>query len=300
MIEQDYVIKDLKRKGWITNIKITMFVVLLITEIVLIGAFVKNNNLLKTEPLGDKIAIVDFNQEINNDYVHFIMDRMDEIADKKEYKEVLFIMNSPGGSPAASDELSEYLKDYTKTKKVNMYVEGMAASGGYYIASSIKPLVANRNAIVGSIGVIMPHYNISELAKTIGVEEDYIAAGKYKKPISPFRKITKEDEEYITKQIVSPMYKNFIDAVASNRETTSEIILPLAEGKIYLANDKEIEGILVDEISNLYKIKKEIKSKYEKIKFYNISEVKNKGIFDTKLNLDLNIDQAIKSLGELR
>lgn len=300
MIEQDYVIKDLKKKGWITNIKIFMFVILLVVEIVLIGLFFKNNNLLKTEPLGDKIAIVNFNKEITSEYVFYIMDEMEKIIDRKDYKEVLFIMSSPGGSPAASEELSKYLKYYTTKKKVNMYIEEMAASGGYYIASSIKPLVANKNAIVGSIGVIMPHYNISELAKKIGIEEDYIAAGKFKKPISPFRKITEEDEAYITKQIISPMYKNFIQSVATNRNQSFEKISELAEGKVYLANDKEIKGILIDKISSLYKEKNKLKEKYKKVKFFNISEKNTKSIFGTEVKLDLNIDNAIKSLGYLK
>ena len=300
MIEQDYIIRDLKRKTWVTNIKIAMFMIFLILEIFLIVLFIKNNNLLKTEPIGDKIAIVEFNKEINTKYVHEIMSEMDEVKNKKDYKEILFIMNSPGGSPAASEEMSEYLKDYTKTKKITMYVEGMAASGGYYIASSIKPLIANKNAIVGSIGVIMPHYNISDLAKKIGVEEDYLAAGKYKKPISPFRKITQEDEDYIVKQIISPMYENFMKSVAINRDIKLEKVRELAEGKVYLANDPEIKNFLVDEISALYKIQKDMREKYPKIKFYNITQKENKSIFGTNIKLDLNIDEAIKNLGELR
>jgi len=300
MIEQDYIIRDLKRKTWVTNIKIAMFMIFLILEIFLILLFIKNNNLLKTEPIGDKIAIVEFNKEINTKYVHEIMSEMDEVKNKKDYKEILFIMNSPGGSPAASEEMSEYLKDYTKTKKITMYVEGMAASGGYYIASSIKPLIANKNAIVGSIGVIMPHYNISDLAKKIGVEEDYLAAGKYKKPISPFRKITQEDEDYIVKQIISPMYENFMKSVAINRDIKLEKVRELAEGKVYLANDPEIKNFLVDEISALYKIQKDMREKYPKIKFYNITQKENKSIFGTNIKLDLNIDEAIKSLGEFK
>ena len=300
MIEQDYKIKELKKKIFISNIKVTMFLIILVLEIFLIGLFIKNNNLLKTEPIGNKIAIVNFNKEINNKYVHTIMEEMDKVLEKDEYKEILFIMNSPGGSPAASDELSEYLKDYTKKKKITMYIEEMAASGGYYIASSIKPLIANKNAIVGSIGVIMPHYNISELAKKIGVSEDYLAAGKFKKPVSPFRKITEEEEEYLKKQIISPMYNNFVQSVSDNRGQPFKKILEVAEGKIYLANDNEIQGILIDELSNLYIVKRKLKEKYKDIKFFDISEKKTKSIFGTEIKLDLNLDETINKLGVLK
>lgn len=70
-----------------------------------------------------------------------------------------------------------------------MYIESVAASGGYYIASAIKPLKANKNAIVGSIGVIIQHYSLEELSKKIGIEEDNVAYGEYKQPISLFKPI---------------------------------------------------------------------------------------------------------------
>ncbi len=127
-------------------------------------------------------------------------------------------MNSPGGSPTASEELSEYLKDFQKDKNITMYIQSIGASGGYYIASAIKPLYANKNAIVGSIGVVMPHYNLKELAKKIGVEEDYLMAGKFKKPISLLEKIDKENREYITKHLLEPTYQNFIESVARRVE----------------------------------------------------------------------------------
>lgn len=171
------------------KIKTWMFIVAIIAEIALIIWIAKSYGVLdKAIPLGDKVAVFDFNMPVTQKFVNDVIEKMDEVKADKDYAEVLFIMNSPGGSPTTSEELSEYLKDYNKKKKVNMYVQSVAASGGYYIASSIKPLIANKNAIVGSIGVILPHYNIGELAEKIGVEEDDLSSGEYKKPISFFKK----------------------------------------------------------------------------------------------------------------
>ena len=286
----------LKLKGelFIGRIKIFMFILILLLEIFIIGKFVIDQKLINLEPMGEKIALVNFNKQITNEYVNQTILNIEEaFNDKKGYRELLFIMNSPGGSPAASEELSEYLKELNKTVKITMYVQSMAASGGYYIASSIKPLIVNKNAIVGSIGVIMPHYSLEKLARKIGIEEDDLSAGKYKKPISLFNKVTPENKEYLTKQILSPMYENFLESVATNREINISELRPLAEGKIYLGNNPEIKDKLVDEISSIYFVKKKIKDKYNKtnpnIKFININEDKPAGLFGSKLSMDLNL-----------
>jgi protease-4 len=163
-----------KRAGWdlaSAKIKTSMFILAIVAEVALLLFLAKSYGLLgESVPLGDKIAVVDFNEPVTQKFVNKIMKSMDKVKEDKEYNEILFIMNSPGGSPTASEELSEYLKDYAKEKNITMYVQSVAASGGYYIASAIKPLIANKNAIVGSIGVILPHYNIGKLADTIGIE----------------------------------------------------------------------------------------------------------------------------------
>jgi len=244
-----------------------------------------------------KVALVHYNKQVTEMYTSNIMQKMDSIRDDDNYKAVLFVMDSPGGSPAASEELSEYLKEYTKDKNITMYVESIAASGGYYIASAIKPLIANKNAIVGSIGVIMPHYNIGELASKIGVKEDNLAAGKYKQPISLFRDVDPESKQYIEQNLLIPTYNNFIDSVATNRGITREKLLPFTEGKIYIANSTAIKGILVDEISTLYRVKEKIKKQLntKKVDFVDITK-EEEFPFMPKIKVDLGLKEALNSL----
>ena len=116
------------------------------------------------------IATININKTITVPYIHTLIKKMDTLAKDKNCKEFLLIFNTPGGSPSASDEFNAYLKYINKKKKVNVYVESMAASGGYYIISAIKPIIANKNAVVGSIGVIMPHFVLKKLADKIGIE----------------------------------------------------------------------------------------------------------------------------------
>jgi len=172
-----------------------------------------------------------------------------------------------------------------------MYVQSIAASGGYYIASAIRPIIANQNAIVGSIGVILPHYSIGELAKKIGIEEDDLSSDKYKKPISLFRKVNDEERDYIQKQLLDPTYQNFINAVAANRSLSREKLEPYTEGKIFVANDPSIQGILVDEISILHTLKSRMKKAYDHpVHFVNIIPEEKLGFLKDKIEFKFSLD----------
>jgi protease-4 len=236
------------------------------------------------------IAVIDFNKPVTVSYVNMIINKLEDFKKNDNVKEILFIMNCPGGSPSASEELSVYLSNYTKEKKIIMYIEEMSASGGYYIASSVKPLLANKNAIVGSIGVIMNKYSFEEISKKIGVKEDFVTAGKYKVPASLLKSTTEKDREYLSNNLLQPVYRNFLEVVATNRDLNETEMNNLAEGRIFIANTEN--GLkLVDKITNLYTIKKELKEKYNDTEenpliFFNAIPKKKK--FNL-LNIDLDL-----------
>lgn len=290
-------IKSLKKQIFVSNLKVWIIGLILMVEIILIGAWLSKSGIVgEVSNASDKVAVIHYNQEVTEAYTTTVMKKMDDIREDKTFKSVLFIMSSPGGSPTASEELSEYLKDFQKDMNVTMYVDSIAASGGYYIASAVKPLIANKNAIVGSIGVIMPHYNLGELAKKVGVEEDFMAAGKFKKPISMFAKIDDENRKYMRKHLLKPTYENFVESVAINRGLKKEDILAVAEGKIYIANVPEIQGILVDEVSSLYKVKKRIRASYKKeVDFVKIN-LNQKESFLPSVKVDVDLQTALSTL----
>jgi len=284
-------VKSLKKEIFVSNLKIWIIGIILIAQIIVITAFFAKSGVIGDEGTSfNKVAVINYNQEVTEPYTARVMEKLDKIAQDEQYKSVLFIMGSPGGSPTASEELSEYLKAYQEEMNVTMYVDSIAASGGYYIASAVKPLIANKNAIVGSIGVIMPHYNLSELAKKVGVEEDFMAAGKFKKPISMFSKIDEENKAYMTKNLLEPTYENFIESVATNRGIDKEQIRAVAEGKIYVASLPEIQGVLVDELSSLYKVKAQIREYYNNdVDFVKVNLDETEAFFPSvKVNVDLS------------
>jgi len=295
---QNYAIKALKKQIFISNLKAWIIGFILIAEVLFIGAYFGKVGLFGDISTSlNKVAVIRYNKPVTEEFTTTVMEKMDEIREDESYKSVLFIMGSPGGSPTASEELSEYLKDYQLDMNITMYVDSIAASGGYYIASAIKPLIANKNAIVGSIGVIMPHYNFGELAKKVGVEEDFMAAGKFKKPISMFAKIEEENKKYMTDHLLKPTYTNFIESVAANRGLSVEEITPFAEGKIFIANVPEIKNILVDEISSLYKVKASIRKslKGEDVDFVNIG-LEEEPSFLPQVKVDLSLEELTQGL----
>ena len=276
--------------------KIVLFGVslLILVEIIALFAFFKKNILPNTTITKPYIAIFNINKTITVDYINKLMAKMDKLKKDKNCKEFLLIFNTPGGSPSASDEFNAYLRYLNKIKKVNVYVESMAASGGYYIISAIKPIIANKNAIVGSIGVIMPHYVLKKLADKIGIQEDTLTVGKYKEPVSFFKKISPEDRKYLLSHLLLPTYNNFLKTVAKDRGIPLDKLKKYANGKIYVAT--LVKGILVDKISNLITIKENLKKKYHgNIEFVNISlEKKRFPIFNIKLSSDFG--EALKRL----
>lgn len=292
---EDKEVLEQKKASWdarSAKIKTWMFILAIIFEIALLTFIAKQYGLLgEGIPLGQKVAVVDFKEPVTQKYVNDVIESMDEVKENKDYSEVLFIMNSPGGSPTASEELSEYLKDYNAKKPVTMYVQSIAASGGYYIASAIKPLIANKNAMVGSIGVILPHYSIGKLAEKIGIEEDDLSSGEYKKPISFFKKVGDKERAYLKEQLLTPTYNNFIDSVAVNRGIDREKLLPYTEGKIFVANSPEIKDILVDEVLVLHRLKARIKKRLDKkVSFVDIMPSDEMGFLKDKIEFRFSLD----------
>lgn len=273
-------ISGLESKNKVTKltggIRVFMYVGMFILEIFFIiylldrWGIVSKDELLNTSGYSQveekeiNVAILEVNKGLNMKYVNTLIEKMESFKEDELIKEVLIKMNCPGGSPVSADEFTYYIKEFNKTKKINMYVQGMAASGGYYIASAIKPIVANQNAIVGSIGVIMPKYTIKKLAETIGVEEDNVVVGDYKVPATLFKNVTEDQKTYLKENMLMPTYNNFMNVVAENRDINLTKLEKYAQGKIFIANKKSIQGVLVDEIKNLTQFKIEIKERLAK------------------------------------
>ena len=133
---------------------------------------------------------------------------------------VAITINSPGGSPVQSHLIYSFIRQHAKKnkKKVIVFAEDVAASGGYLIACAGDEIYANSSSIIGSIGVIYSSFGFTELIKKIGVERRVHTAGKNKSTLDPFLDEKKEDIERL-KNIQLDLHKDFIEVVEKSRSS---------------------------------------------------------------------------------
>ncbi len=131
---------------------------------------------------------------------------------------VAIVVNSPGGSPVQSRMIYNRIRDLAaeKNKKVLVFVEDVAASGGYMIALAGDEIIADATSIVGSIGVVSGGFGFPELLKKIGVERRVYTAGENKVILDPFKPEKEKDIEYL-KSLQLEIHKVFIDMVLERR-----------------------------------------------------------------------------------
>lgn len=159
---------------------------------------------------------------------------------------VLLRIDSPGGSAAASQEIYREVK--RSKKPVVVSVGDLCASGGYYIASGAREIVASPGSLVGSIGVIMTFPNLEELYKKLGIKFVVITKGKYKDIGSETRPMTEEERKILT-EAATIVYDQFIDDVAKGRQMPREKVAELATGLFWPGSQAKQLG-LVDQLGN--------------------------------------------------
>lgn len=201
-----------------------------------------------------KLYVVEFNSQIDHKSTKQFYKDMEFVREKKKNALAVIIrLNCPGGSPSLSYEVAEYVKSFKKDVPVYIYVESMAASGGYFIAASADKIYANPFAIVGSIGVIMQKVEISGLAEKVGVQEDNLSVGNFKQPVSLFKPVDEEGQKYLKDQLMNPIYELFVDYIVKNRNIDVTTVKDTyADGRVFVAT--EAVGPLVDEIITFHKL----------------------------------------------
>lgn len=138
----------------------------------------------------------------------------------KQAPAVAITINSPGGSPVQSRFIYQRIRALAeeKKKKVFVFVEDVAASGGYMIALAGDEIIADPSSIVGSIGVVSSSFGFTELIKKIGVERRVYTAGQNKVSLDPFLPEKETDIERL-KALQLEVHKTFIDMVLERRGT---------------------------------------------------------------------------------
>jgi protease-4 len=169
--------------------------------------------------------------DAENNMVELIQAQLDRAADDKSVKAVLLKMDSPGGEVLASDQIYNAIRDFEtdekdvngkpgrKGKPVVCSMGSLAASGGYYISSGCRFIVANELTLTGSIGVIMHGYNYRGLMDKVGVMPMTYKSGKFKDMLSPDRATNDipPEEHAMVQALIDETYGKFKDVVATGR-----------------------------------------------------------------------------------
>jgi protease-4 len=185
----------------------------------------------------------------------FVKQQIDAIRKDDRVKAVVVRVDSPGGTITGSDYILHHLRKLKQEKELPLVVSmgSMAASGGYYVSMAVgtqeRAIYAEPTTTTGSIGVIIPHYDVSSLLERFDVKDDSIASGPNKQLLSMTKALSPEQRELV-QGYVDEAFARFKEIILAGRPALAanpEKLDALATGEIFSAAKAKQHG-LVDEI----------------------------------------------------
>lgn len=169
-----------------------------------------------------KIAIISIRGVIM-DGDGFVKRQIDRIRDDKNVKAIVLRVESPGGTVAGSDYIYHHLDKLRREKNIPLVVSmgSIAASGGYYVAMAVgdqeDSIFAEPTTVTGSIGVIIPHYDLHVfLEEKLKIKNNSIASGDRKQMLSMTKEMTPEHRE-ILQGHVNDFFRRFKKVITFGR-----------------------------------------------------------------------------------
>src|SRR3954454_5077197 len=173
-----------------------------------------------------------------------------QARDDDRVKAIVLEIDSPGGEVTASDQIYNAVTKVRARKPVVVYMDSLAASGGYYIACGGKYLMANDTTITGSIGVIIQTLNYEQLFNKVGLASVVFKSGKFKDILNGARPMTPEERTLI-QDFVMKTYDKFLGIVAKERHLPADQLRNgIADGRILSGKDA-LENKLIDGLGQI-------------------------------------------------
>ena len=186
---------------------------------------------------GERLGDITLNQQVRN------------LMKDPQCGALVLYIDSGGGSATASESMASALGEFAKSRPLVVCMGGVAASGGYYIATPAHWIVAQPGTITGSIGVIMGKLVNSELLRKLrfnavsylrGDNADLVAGE------SPFSDTQRE----MIRDSIEHIYQQFLERVADGREMTAAEVDGIGGGRVW-TGQQALENGLVDELGNV-------------------------------------------------
>ncbi|HNX37967.1 MAG TPA: signal peptide peptidase SppA [Candidatus Cloacimonadota bacterium] len=207
-----------------------------------------------------RIAVVNLNGNISMDSGYSsegvisskkVQSILDAIEKDETIKAVVLRVNSPGGSALESELIYQKLTRLKKRMPIVVSMNGVAASGGYYISCASDYIMADEMTITGSIGVIMMLPGTEGLGRKLGLRNQTLGYGKYAGKLSLFNDIDPEMLDSMRRNSTA-VYDEFKARVMSARGISADKIGDVAEGRVFSASAAKANG-LIDEVGGLDK-----------------------------------------------
>ena len=246
---------------------------LFVNFVLMIAAFKRVSGIREAEPIPrfreillqrgarattEKIAVITMRGLISSSIPGNVSDSMvddlraalQQARDDSRVKAIVLEIDSPGGEVTASDEIYNAVVKTRATKPVVVYMESLAASGGYYVSCGGRFLMANETTITGSIGVIIQTLNYEQLFNKIGLASVVFKSGKFKDMLNGARPITPEERELVQSFIMGT-YDKFLGIVAKERNLPADLLRnSIADGRI-LSGKEALQNKLIDGLGEL-------------------------------------------------
>ncbi len=211
--------------------------------------------------------------------------------------------------PAANDAVKQALLKAVGTGKgklpaaardvrpIIVSIKNMCASACYYAASPADAVYADPNAIIGSIGVRMDHWDVSKIMDRLGVANEPLTAGAWKASLDPWRPIDDETKAFLHSELLDKMHEQFISDVEAGRagkllsreQADKE---QLYTGRFWLGDRAKAFG-LIDDTATSTEVRERLSIVYGTTRFRDYNAPKASLSSMLGLSLDVNLKEAL-------
>jgi protease-4 len=211
---------------------------------------------------GNHSALVELDGVISSDSgasAERVTNGLKDAFEDKNTKGVILRINSPGGSPVQSSTINaEIYRLREKYPNVPLYavVEDLCASGGYYVAVAADKIFVDQASILGSIGVLMDSFGLTDAIDKLGIERRLFTAGENKGFLDPFSPIEPEQKRHV-QLMLTEIHQQFIAAVHKGRGSRLKDNPEIFSGLVW-TGERSIALGLADAIGNVDYVAREI------------------------------------------
>ena len=188
-----------------------------------------------------------------------VIETLQKAYESENAKAVILQINSPGGSPVQSAQISDEilrLRSKYTDKPCYAVISDIGASGAYYVASAADAIYADRASLVGSIGVIFNSFGLVDAIHKLGIERRIRKAGEYKDMLDPFTVSNPVVDAHIQK-LLDQVHQQFINRVKQGRGDKLANDSQLFSGLMWTGEEAKTLG-LIDNFASAQQVAQEV------------------------------------------